>query len=264
MWAKEFRLAVFFSIYQIFFWEERIFSSRDQNFSLDSIDIDYDLILEQVYQEVFLKKKLSKQKTKFTQTLESQVSTDVTQRLLEKNEPLTDSSADSENSDKHLDYPVSYAFENLLDKKSFFQDHHLENYLNLNKELEPHFFKLLTDNLAKYFDRQVKAEVLTQIQRQITLFRENKIDLVTILSKYAKCWEQTFPIIKACLCTFLLEKRDIREQIEQQPSVFNKLVSAYIRLTQRYISSKNVSLVHAIVSKFNYDQQKTNRELVQV
>lgn len=60
-------------------------------------------------------------------------------------------------------------------------------------------------------------------------------------------WESTFPLIKACLYTFLTEYSYITTNFND----FDKeaLLGKYIKLSQETIGGQSVTLVHAVTSK---------------
>ena len=71
-------------------------------------------------------------------------------------------------------------------------------------------------------------------------------------------WNKTFPIVKACLFTFLLEKDYLRSTQSDVES--KEVVSKYIRLSEDLVGGQNVALVHAILSKVTGSSIETKTE----
>lgn len=83
--------------------------------------------------------------------------------------------------------------------------------------------------------------IKSEIEKRLNKFQEEGKENTDFLKKFLPKWDQTYPIVKAILFTFLLEKQEVEDA--------NQIIGKYIKLTQDMIGGENTSLVHAVLAK---------------
>jgi len=130
--------------------------------------------------------------------------------------------------DKNLRYCIFTA----VYQKLFWEDESVEYFLD---------WSFIIENIPNK-DTRPEIDLLDELYE---VFLENKANYTEQLQNHLKNWNRTFPDVRACLFTFLLEKDSLKKKSED----VSDIVSKYVRLSEDLIGGKNVGLVHAIVSK---------------
>jgi|694.fasta_scaffold54797_5 transcription termination factor NusB len=119
-------------------------------------------------------------------------------------------------------------------------------YLNLFWSIagvEKEFNSAEIESLSQDFEKLDFQE----LQSKLAEFKNDYVESSTLLKNYIDL-DKTHLIIKTILFVFLLEKKSL-----QEPS---KLISDYLRITQDFAGSAAVSLVHAVLHKLVFNQEK--------
>lgn len=99
----------------------------------------------------------------------------------------------------------------------------------------------IIENISK---PEAKLEI-SSLREFYETFLVSESEYSVSLQKYLKNWNRTFPDVKACLYTFLLERDSLIKKSENVSDVVTK----YVHLAEDLIGGKNVGLVHAVISK---------------
>ena len=146
----------------------------------------------------------------------------------------------------------------------------------------------LEQSLETLLDEKDFQEVnQSEVQNQLDFWQENQVQIISKLSEFAS-WEKTLITTKSFLICAYLEIQNLKFEknqqtsnsqndeniqsesqslskssleFEQQNQVKNeseksesaKIISKYLKLAQDYVDNKNVSLIHAILTKLCVD-----------
>ena len=146
----------------------------------------------------------------------------------------------------------------------------------------------LEQSLETLLDEKDFLEVnQSEVQNQLDFWQENQVQIISKLSEFAS-WEKTLITTKSFLICAYLEIQNLKFEknqqtsnsqndeniqsesqslskgsleFEQQNQAINeseksesaKIISKYLKLAQDYVDNKNVSLIHAILTKLCVD-----------
>jgi transcription termination factor NusB len=108
------------------------------------------------------------------------------------------------------------------------------NVIDLNAMIEAYSLEM---------DDSSKGKVLDLVN----LFLTKKDEFYEILQGYTTSWDKTYDIVKAVMCTALLELDEIRDMTT--PEQKKKIVNKYVQIVQDMVGGNNPNLVYAIVGK---------------
>lgn len=179
-------------------------------------------------------------------------------------------------------------FFNIYNQLFWLENNTFQINKNLQKpeNLKNNFF--LEQNLETLIDEKDFLEVnQNKVQNQLDFWQENQVQIISKLSEFAS-WEKTLITTKSFLICAYLEIQNLKFEKNQQTSNSQndeniqskiqflskyslefeqqnqvkkeseksesaKIISKYLKLAQDYLDNKNISLIHAILTKLCVD-----------
>lgn len=97
------------------------------------------------------------------------------------------------------------------------------------------------------FGFEILQTDLEKISFQFSTWQKIYIDFEALVSQNSNNWNKTLITTKSLLGVIYLELCEFEET--QEIFIINKFVAKYLKISQDYLDSKNVSLIHAIITK---------------
>jgi transcription termination factor NusB len=101
--------------------------------------------------------------------------------------------------------------------------------------------------IAESYEIELTQADSDRVMILVKSFQDNKTALYDQLEQYSTSWSKTYDLVKAIMCTALLEYEEIKGVIADEDK--KKVVNKYVQIAQEMIGGKNPSLVFAIVGK---------------
>lgn len=121
---------------------------------------------------------------------------------------------------------------------------------NFEKEhLENSNFVQTVINLVSLddFGFQILQNDLEELNCQFSIWQQESKNFETLVRQNSNNWEKTLITTKSLLSVIYLELCEFQKT--QELFIINKFVAKYLKISQDYLDSKNISLIHAIITK---------------
>ena len=97
------------------------------------------------------------------------------------------------------------------------------------------------------FGFQILPSDLEKLKYQFSIWGQENKNFEILVGQNSNNWEKTLITTKSLLGVIYLELFEFQKS--KEPFIINKFVAKYLKISQDYLDSKNVSLIHAIITK---------------
>ncbi len=114
------------------------------------------------------------------------------------------------------------------------------------------------------FGFQILPSDLEKLKYQFSIWGQENKNFEILVGQNSNNWEKTLITTKSLLGVIYLELFEFQKSRES--FIVNKFVAKYLKISQDYLDSKNVSLIHAIITKiypnFNLNIEENKVKIV--
>jgi transcription termination factor NusB len=103
------------------------------------------------------------------------------------------------------------------------------------------------DAIAQAYKTELDQDQKDKVIDLVNSFLSKKETFYEKLQKYTNSWDKTYDIVKATMCTALLELEEVGDLTT--PEQKKKIVNKYVQIVQDMVGGNNPNLVYAIVGK---------------